>query len=89
MSVLNQKMDEQMPYFKRVPGGEEGGALAWGRGCHTHAAALQLLKLRLKWKLERHKVCHRYSGTVVLAGGGGVVEWVGQGTTMASVAFVH
>lgn len=24
MSVLNQKMDEQMPYFKRVPGGEEG-----------------------------------------------------------------
>lgn len=57
MSVLNQKMDEQMPYFKRVPGGEEGS----GMGCHTHAAALQLLKLlRLKWKLERHKVCHRY-----------------------------
>lgn len=40
MSVLNQKMDEQMPYFKRAPGeGEvETGLRKWAWGV-THAAA--------------------------------------------------
>lgn len=44
MSVLNQKMDEQMPYFKRVRRrGGEGQTKSVGRGAGawgvTHAAA--------------------------------------------------
>lgn len=42
MSVLNQKMDEQMPYFKRASGGNWGtggeGLRKWAWGV-THAAA--------------------------------------------------
>lgn len=41
MSVLNQKMDEQMPYFKRASGGERTrgeGFRQWAWGV-THAAA--------------------------------------------------
>lgn len=62
MSVLNQKMDEQMPYFKRAPGvrrvrGEgETGLRKWAWGV-THAAAAARAETL---KLERRKVCYRY-----------------------------
>lgn len=42
MSVLNQKMDEQMPYFKRAPGVRRGrrrdGVAEMGMGCHTRCS---------------------------------------------------
>lgn len=61
MSVLNQKMDEQMPYFKRAPGVRRGreretGLRKWAWGV-THAAAAARAETL---KLERRKVCYRY-----------------------------
>lgn len=61
MSVLNQKMDEQMPYFKRAPGvrrvrGRETRLRKWAWGV-THAAAAARAETL---KMERRKVCYRY-----------------------------
>lgn len=80
MSVLNQKMDEQMPYFKRAPG--EGGGKGRVRGLRKWA-----------WGVTHAAAAARAETETGAAQG--VLQVEGQrgrergGETLDSVAFVH